>query len=109
MKGFWRDAKGINHRIKDMPKKYILNCIRCLRKNMNDMADALGSDAMENAEFLDMAEKAVELNQELLRRFGEGVELSQLTNPVVEQVGLTVEENDKFWETVKGGMGGKIN
>lgn len=103
MKGFWQDKEGKWHKISDMPTKYILNCLKVLKKNMAELADGLGTDAMENPNFLDMAEKVVELNQELLNRYGKTAsKKAELGIPAKEMVKLTEEEDKEFWKIVGG-------
>ncbi len=51
-----------------MPTRYILNSIKCLRRRQRELVDAIGSDAEQAEEYLIMAEKILELTNELLHR-----------------------------------------
>lgn len=112
MKGFWKDRKGVNHKISDMPKPYLLNAIKCLRKNMEELVDAVGEDAMGVPEYLEMAEKYMELVQEYFDRlhiyhpYSKKIPLSKVHK--LEQTELKDAEDEEFWKIVKGGGIGGI-
>jgi hypothetical protein len=108
MKGFWKDRKGNNHKISDMPKPYLLNAIKSLRKSMEELVDAVGGDCEDLPEYLDMAEKYLELIEEYFKRvrkyhdFDKSVPISKVHK--LEQVELKDEEDKEFWRIVQGGL-----
>lgn len=105
MKGFWKDAKGKLHKIEEMPKPYLLNCLKCLRRSMEQLVDAIGNDAMSCPEYLEMAEKYLELVNEYFKRLG--ISRGDIKLPAgvmeLEQADLKEEEDKEFWKIVKGG------
>lgn len=106
MRGFWRDRKGFNHLIKDMNKNHLLNAIKCLRRNMEQFVDAVGSDALSCPEYLEMAEKYMELIDEFFARlhkyhpYDKSIPLDKVHK--LEQADLKDAEDKEFWEIVKG-------
>jgi len=107
MKGFWKDRKGNLHKISEMSKPYLLNAIKCLKKSMEDLIDAVGGDCEDLPEYREMSKKYLELVEEFFSRihkyhdFDKSIPLSKVHK--LEQVKLKDEEDKEFWKIVQGG------
>lgn len=69
-KGEWRDGKGKLWKIEDMPVPYLINACKFLRKRMDLLIDAIGIDTEFSEDYIECAQKLLELLNEYLRRRG---------------------------------------
>ena len=67
-KGEWRDRSGKVWKISQMPSPYIANSIKYLRKKQEELIDAIGADAEQAEEYLEITGKILELTDEYLSR-----------------------------------------
>lgn len=107
MKGFWRDRKSKLHKISEMPKPYLLNCIKSLRKSMEDLVDAVGGDCEDLPEYKSMAKQYLELVDEFFNRlhkyhpYDKSIPLSKVYK--LEETDMKDAEDKEFWNIIQGG------
>lgn len=67
-KGIWIDDKGVWHKISEMPKPFLVNSIRCVRKSLDLIEEVRGEGAENSPDYIELMSKFLELAEEYFSR-----------------------------------------